>query len=280
MLAIVVALLVGGVVGSALGVPLHSWGWGIFAGAIGFMGSSYYMARIMMKKLTHISNRVQELVKAGQDEAMRLANRFQAKPFGSPKLVQDQVEKVIEKAVMEAIASLEDAKPLYRWNLLAERQVATMKFQLYFQIKHYDEADKYLDKALINMDAILICMKMARQYAKDDPTLDKTYRKGVKKFKYDKGVLLHALYSWILVKRKDIDGAVKVLVEAKEKAESEVLTRNWQNLANGKPQLFSNRELGDQWYSLGLEQPQAQRPSKSMVRQNPMFGGRGKRRFG
>jgi hypothetical protein len=107
------------------------------------------------------------------------------------------------------------------------------------------------------MEPLTVAMKMARQYKNDDPALDKTFKSKIRKFKGDSGVILYALYSWCLLKRKDKEGAFEVLTKAKEKTDNEVILRNWEMLANDKEKSFSNAGLGDEWYSLRLENPKA-----------------------
>ena len=74
--------------------------------------------------------------------------------------------------------------------------------------------------------------------------------------------LLAAAYSWILVQRKDIDGAYKALIHALEKSDNETLKANREHLANNRVAHFSNAGLGEQWYALMLEEPKVrqQRP--------------------
>jgi hypothetical protein len=68
-------------------------------------------------------------------------------------------------------------------------------------------------------------------------------------------VLLNAAYSWILVKREKIDEAFKALTAALKNSDNEVLKRNHELLMNNRIAHFSNSGLGDQWYSLMLEEP-------------------------
>jgi hypothetical protein len=123
------------------------------------------------------------------------------------------------------------------------------------------------------MDPVTLAMKMARQYQnRDMDALKKAFKKGVKRFKDEKGVLIYALYTWILVQEERIDDAVAILDDAKEKTEDETLRTNWEHLANGRVRRFSNAGLGEQWYALHLEAP---KPVK--VRQQ-RFGGKMRRR--
>jgi hypothetical protein len=51
--------------------------------------------------------------------------------------------------------------------------------------------------------------------------------------------------------------AVKVKLKKKDKetSDNEVIVKNWELLVNNKAKHFSNSLLGEQWYSLMLEEP-------------------------
>lgn len=271
-IAVVVGLITFFATVSSIGV-----GWGITASVAVTIAILVIMNRLFAQKLTAIGNQVSALLEDGQNEAMRLARRFQTKPIGSQKVMQTQIEKKVEDSVIKALELLETAQPYYKWSLLAERQIATLQVQLNYRIQRFEAVDMLMDKVLL-MEPITVAMKLARQYKTDSGDMEKTFRKGVKKFKYEKGVLLYALYSWILVKRKEFDAALAVLDEAKQKTDDETLARNWQYVANNKIHMFSNAGIGEQWYALHLEQPPRQKASKGMMKGNPMIP-KGKNRY-
>jgi len=84
----------------------------------------------------------------------------------------------------------------------------------------FDEVDKLLPKIII-LEPLSLAMKMTRQYHLKSPDLEKTFQKGVKKFKDEKGVLIYSLYAWILVKKKEIDNDVSNEEEAENRTENE-----------------------------------------------------------
>ena len=276
MFSILVAVLIGCLASVLSGMWLTSQAWILTIGFLFFILASILFNRYFGKKLTAIVNEVQKILQESQQETLRKINRFQNKPIGSQKIMETQVEKSVEAGVLKALALLDGAKPLFKWGILAERQVNTLKVQLNFQIKRFDEVDALMPKILI-LEPLSLAMKMTRQYHLKSPDLEKTFRKGVKKFKYEKAVLIYSLYAWILVKQKKIDAALEVLSNAKEKIEDDTIQRNWQNLANNKVHLFSNSGLGEQWFSLHLEKPPKQKASKGQMKRNPMMP-KGKRR--
>ena len=132
-------------------------------------------------------------------------------------------------------------------------------------IKRFDDVDAIMPKCLF-LEPQAVCMKMVRLYKKNDPAIDKFFRKKGATLKKDNCVLPALLYAWILLKQGKNDDAFTVLTNAKKKSENPVLVANWEALANGKIKQFSNAGLGEAWYALGLEMPKMQR-----VQQQPQY---------
>ena len=132
-------------------------------------------------------------------------------------------------------------------------------------IKRFDDVDAIMPKCLF-LEPQAVCMKMVRLYKKNDPAIDKFFRKKGATLKKDNCVLPALLYAWILLKQGKNDDAFTVLTNAKKKSENPVLVANWEALANGKIKHFSNAGLGEAWYALGLEMPKMQR-----VQQQPQY---------
>jgi hypothetical protein len=275
MITIILAVASGLIVGFA-SAGATGTGWAITLGVVVAFLVMGLVSRYFAKQLNVIGEEVTARIEQAQGEAMRMANRFQTKPVGSQKTMQRQLEKKMEEGILDALKILERAEPMYKWNVVAERQIATLEMQLNYQIKRFDEVDRLLDKVML-MDPTVVAMKLARQYHNDDADMEKTFRKGVKRFKYEKGVIVYAVYSWVLVKRKQLDKALEVLDEAKQKTEDETLARNWQFIANNRPGQFSNAGLGDAWYGLHLEPPPKPKASKGQAKGHPMMP-KGRRR--
>ncbi len=111
-----------------------------------------------------------------------------------------------------------------------------------------------------------------------DADLEPLFKRGTRKFKGDKGLILYSLMAWVNLKRKNNERALEILVQAKERTESTVIRKNWEHVVNNKVHMFSNAGLGDAWYSLHLEKPPRQKAGKGQLKSHPMYG-RGKRRF-
>ncbi len=278
MITLLIASFLGAFSSVLASLWLTSQAWIITIGFTVFLAAAIILNRIFGKRLTNLVNDVQEMLKETQAETTKMINRFQARPAGSQKMMQTKVEKIMEAGVLRALERLNDAESLFKWSLLAERQVNTLKVQLYFQIQRFDDVDRYIPKILV-MDPMTLAMKMTRQYHLKSPDLDKSFRKGVKKFKYEKAVLIYSLYAWILIKQKDNERALAVLDEAKEKTDDETIQRNWQHVANNKIHLFSNSGLGEQWFALHLEAPPKARAGKGQMKGNPMAPKRRRKHF-
>ncbi len=283
MLTIVIACMVGIGAGVLADIWLNPY-WSMGIGFIACAASAVGMNLLIKKRMELLFGNVQQKVEETQDQLRRKINMMQAKMTSGGKGLQRRMEKEQAAGIREAIKELDHVRSLYKWNLLAERQVNTMCAQMYYQIKEFDNADKCFKKCFI-MDSLTLAMKMTRQYSRKDEAekpenaetnkeaklkeLGKAFNKGVKRFKDEQGIILYALYSWILVKEQRIDEAIEVLNDGKEKTEDETIRSNWEHLVNGRTRRFSNAGLGDQWYAMHLENP---KPIKVKQR----FGG-GKR---
>jgi tetratricopeptide (TPR) repeat protein len=224
------------------------------------------------KRLMAVSNALQAKLQEAQEtirrKVMAMANKGMS---GSPKLLE-QLEREQESAVRNALPILDQAKPLQKWSVMAKKQIDLMRGQLLYQIRDYDAARPLLQNAMA-FDPLIICMQMVlawRADHDDKKTIDKLFKRGISRFKYDKAVLIYALYSWILVKQERITEAVEALDKGKEKTSDPVITQNWEHLVNNQLKRFSFAGLGDQWYALGLEQP----PQVKQRQQQAAFGGR------
>ncbi|MGI5922727.1 MAG: tetratricopeptide repeat protein [Lentisphaeria bacterium] len=270
MLTLVLSLLTGVILWFALNAlwPGHPV-WNSVLGVLGFMGTTILINLLMRKHLEAIFKDVQTSVMDTQERLKRKITMLQNKMQGGPKL-QAMIEKEQAESIRETIKILDRVAPLKKWNVLAARQADTLRGQLLFQIKDFEAADPFLDKALV-LEPLTLAMQMTRWYKRgkmDD--VSKAFKKGVKRFKDEKATLIYALYSWILLTEGRQDEAVVVLDEGKTKTENETLKQNWDHLVNNRPKRFSNAGLGEQWYALYLEQPKAQ-----IVRSQAAFGGPG-----
>ena len=158
--------------------------------------------------------------------------------------------------VKEALAKTDVLLKYRPWVPMMERQIATARVQLSWMIKDFKAVDEMMPKVLL-IDPTMVAIKMARLYMKgaDLQEIAKLYQKGVRRTRYNGNVLLAAAMSWMQVQKGDHDGAFKTLTEALKKSDNATLKQNHEHLMNNRIAHFNNSGIGDQWYSLLLEEP-------------------------
>ena len=257
MVTILLAVAAGG--GSFyLAYGLGDWGlgWSIFTGVLGFGVFQGVAGFLIQKKVKAEMEKVQAILLAGQKQLEVKTQRWKFRPPSSLPAAQKEIFDDTKAFVKEALKQTETLRKYKLWVPMIERQIATAKLQLSWMIKDFKTVDALMPKAIC-LDPTMSCMKMARFYMLEKPTdeIAKVYKKGVGRVRYNGNVLLAATMSWIQVKRGDVDGAFKTLTEALKKSDNDVLKQNHTALGNNRVAHFTNSGLGDQWYSLLLEEP-------------------------
>ncbi|MBQ9430364.1 MAG: hypothetical protein IJU44_02310 [Kiritimatiellae bacterium] len=239
------------------------WGWSVAWGMLLMIGLQVLSSWIIQKRVKAAMSDVQQILLDGQKKLQAKVNRWQTRPPGSVKQAQLEIEHDQQALVKRALEKSKCMECFVPWVPMMTRQIATMRLQLYWMIKDFKQVDELMPKALM-VDPLMAAMKLARMYMLNQfDGMDKFFRKQTLRLRYGQGALLYALYSWILVQRKDYDSAHKVLIQANDKMENVTIKANREALANNRIQQFSNAGLGEQWYALHLEQPKVktQRPS-------------------
>ena len=235
-------------------------GWSVFTGVVGFGLFQGVVGVMLQRRVKRDMESVQTILVEGQKRIQTKMQRWQMRPPGSIQAAQKEIFEDTKVFVREALAAVEGLSKYRFWIPMIDRQKATAQLQLNWMIKDFKAVDALMSKALF-IDPTTVGIKMARMYMKGDPTeeIEKVYRKGVRRLKYNQNVLLAATWSWILVERnaKNDEGAsaFAALTEALKSSDNEVLKRNHEALMNKRVAHFNNSGLGDQWYSLLLEEP-------------------------
>lgn len=257
MVTLILALAAGGgAFAAAYFAADWGTGWSVFAGIVGFGAFQGVAGYLIQKRVKREMEKVQGVLAAGQKQLQQKMQRWQIRPPGSVQAAQREIEadtRVFVRQALEQTKSLERFRP---WVPLMGRQIATARLQLSWMIKDFKAVDELMPKAIC-VDPTMFAIKMARMFMTDAPTeeIAKVYRKGVGRVRYNGNVLLAAAMSWIQVKRGDSDGAFKTLTDALKKSDNQTLKQNHELLMNNRVAHFSNSGLGDQWYSLLLEEP-------------------------
>ena len=245
-------------------------------GIFGFIIPLVIIELIIRKKAAALNGELQEIMQSAQKRMNHKVQMFQSKPGGNIKLLQRQIEsdqKVISTKALEFINNFE---ALRNWNLLMGRQITTMRLQFLYQLKEFDQVDAiFAMKGLLTkplmMEPLLVAMKMARQFKnKNLEAAEKTFKRRVIWFKGYRSTLLYGTMAWIYVKSKEPEKARQLLDKGKETTGDETLSANWELLSNNKEKKFSNAGLGEEWFSLYLENP----PAPKQQRMRAAKGGR------
>ena len=289
MISFILAILTGVLCATGYAQIEHA-GFGIYVtGFISTLVAFIVINKKMTKPLNQIFMNIQKVREEAQTQIQKKAKHMQSRPGGNQAAFMKSVEKMQEKSNEDSIELLKGVEQYYKWNFMIEKQVNTMRFQLYFQMKKFDEADKYIDDVML-MDPMSVAMKMARLYKKyplDKDKLEneasaknelknwpvaKAFKKGIKRMKGSNAALIYSSYAWMLVKNGLTTEALVLLQEGFKKTADEVMAQNIDRLRNNKPKSYSNAKYADQWYALYLEEPPKQKPK--MVRQNARSQGR------
>lgn len=254
MLTLIIALIAGMGTGFTVGTLTGSPTWGAVSGIAAVVVIQILIGLFIRRKINAVNASIQMQMEMAKEKIQRKINMMQQRPGMSPKFLQGTVEKDQAAAVHQALELTGELKRYYPWSPLLSKQINTMKMMFHYQIKEFDKVDELMDKCLF-FDPVSQAMRMARMYKKNDSRLAKFASAKLKRARGDQGALLFALYSWILVKRNDVKGAIEVLAASKKRCDNEVLNANWERLVNDKVKNFSNAALGEMWYMLHLEEP-------------------------
>ena len=249
-------LVAGGAAVALTATDVSPWHWSILWFFLLVLAGQLALGWCLRRGMASISARVQAEVQGAQAKMQAKIQRWRVRPVSSQKAAEAELAKDRDAMIANVQAIL---RPLERWRLWVPflgRQLATMEMQFAWQKKDWARVDTLLPRALL-LEPLFVCMRLARMWQKEESmeAIGQVFRKSVRRARYGTSALVYATYAWMLVKRGDIDGAHKVLVEANEKNEHAVLKSNRDLLANNRVAHFSNAGFGDEWYALWLEEP-------------------------
>ena len=257
MYTILISLMLGASVSAMLWFThaTHRPFWAAVWGVLGVLVGQLSLGLILRSKVKAAMDAVQNVLLTGQKKAQQKINHWQSRPPGSVKQAQIELERDQRVFIEQALETSKRLEKFVRWTLMLDRQIATLRMQLYYQLKEFRQVDALLPKCMF-LDPMTAAMKLARLHVRGETAeAEKFFRKQTKRLRYGQGAILYALYAWMLVQRKQVEAAHKVLVGACEKMENEVIKANRDHLANNRVNHFSNAGLSEEWYALGLEQP-------------------------
>ncbi len=245
-------------VGLHYGVGWHQ-GWSITLAILSGLGLQIGATLFIRRKITALMNAIQARI-TERTTALRRKYEQLGSRGAAMKFLMDQARKDQDVLMAEALESTKKMEPFCKWSFLLDRQVNAIRIQFLYQMKNFEEVDRLLPKTIFG-DPVMVCMKMCRQYKLGkEEELRKTYNKYRKKFKQD-SALIYATYAWMLIRKKELDKALAVLVDGKSATEDANLEANWDHVANGRVGQFSNAGFGESWYALLLEEPKQPKSS-------------------
>jgi hypothetical protein len=204
----------------------------------------------------------------------RKVQQFQNKPGGNVKQIQRQIEMDQKAMIKQGLELTKGLEPFRKWSVLTGRQMATMRLQFHYQLNEFDKVDEILGtcgflRGPMMIEPMAVAMRMARCYKNDDLAgAKKLFKRKIMWMRGGRGTLLYGLMSWIYVKVGEPDEARQILLKAKEATGVDTFSQNWEHLSNDRLKSFSNAGLGDEWYSLYLENPPAVKQQQQRMRGN------------
>ncbi|MGJ8638522.1 MAG: hypothetical protein ACSHYA_03940 [Opitutaceae bacterium] len=261
MLSLIISALVAATLAGALITSHASTGATIFYSLFVFIGTFLLIGFLVRKKMAPAQSALQESMQAAQKRMQWKVQQFQNKPGGNIKQIQRQLEMDQKTMFKQGLELAKELEPFRKWSVLTGRQIATMRLQFHYQLKEFDKADEILAtcgflKGPMMMEPMAVAMRMARCYKNDDLAgAQKVFKRKIMWFRGDRGTLLYGLMSWIYVKVGEPNEARQVLLKAKEATGNDTFKKNWEHLSNNREKSFSNAGLGDEWFSLYLENP-------------------------
>jgi len=218
LISTAVALLVG--VGGTY-LEWWGWGWGIFLGILGFLGSSILMSLRMRKRVFPAMDRVRKQMEAGMTDA--------------------------------AIQSLEGMLPMGKWMPMLTGQIHSQIGTIAYVRGENEKAVSHLQQA--SRRAAEAQLFLACIHYRDDKVEDALQTLAKAAVFNKKHALLHNTRAWMLHKENRVDEAMAALAFYLKKESNQAAKDNLLRLQNGKKP--SMKAFGNEWWILQLEKPPA-----------------------
>ena len=265
MYSIIISVITGSCFGTALWYfNASSWPWATAFGFLLVIVGAVVSVLIVQKLVVRRMAEMQTFMAEGQKKIQMRAEASQKRPTGDLKKMMAEFDKMQKSILTEALEHTKRLEPYKKWVPLFAKQITTMRMQLYYQMQNFKKVDELMPKTIM-LDQMTASMRISRMYTHnaDVAEMAKVFEKAMTRLKYNQSVLLHALMAWIYVQKNMFVEAHAILVKACARNENQVLKKNLDLLANKQTGKFSNSGLGDEWFSLFLEQP------KMYIRRQP-----------
>ena len=168
-------------------------GWSVFWGIVSFAVFQFALGFLVQRRVKAVMNAVQSILLAGQRRIQQKMQRWQLRPPGSVQAAQKEIFADTKVFVRDALAKVDDLNLFRLLVPMMGRQIATVKVQLSWMVKDFKTVDALMPKVLL-VDPSMIAIKIARLHMTggDFKEIEKLYRKGVRRVRYNGNVLLAA----------------------------------------------------------------------------------------
>ena len=222
MLSILIALIIGAGIGSAVGIDLQSTPWGITCGVAGYIVTQIIISLILRKKINALQGGIQAEMNNDRERINRQLNTFQQRQPGNVSGLKQLADRLQNEVSQKLLSATEKFKVFYPWSPMLYKQINAMKMQLYFQLKNYEEVDRLLPKSLL-LDPFSLAIKLVRMYRNEDKELDAFFNKKCRKFKGEQGAFIACVYAWMKLKQQNSQAAIAALRSAAKLSDHPVL---------------------------------------------------------
>ena len=184
--------------------------------------------------------------------------------------VMQQAQKELQARKLDrAIAVMQAAFPLARWQFLVEGQLHAQIGTLLYIQKKFDEAEPHLQKAFIKMWPARAMLAAQHYRRKEWPKMQEIFEGAIRANKNES--LLYAVYAWCEDKRGERKKAIEILTRGATENPSDEKLKNLLNRTQNDKRM-KLEAYGEQWWQFWLENPPPMMPPGGG------FGGRQMRR--
>ena len=173
--------------------------------------------------------------------------------------VMGQVQKELAaRKVDRAVAALEAAFPLSRWQFLVEGQLHAQIGTLLYIQKKFDEAEPHLVKSFVKMWPARAMLGAQQYRRKEWAKMEGTFEAALRANKNE--ALLYAVFAWCQDKRGERKKAIEALTRGVAENPSDEKLKNLLNRTQNDKRMKLAEAWGEQWYQFWLETPPAMGP--------------------
>jgi tetratricopeptide (TPR) repeat protein len=172
--------------------------------------------------------------------------------------VMGQVQRELQsRKVDRAIAALQSAFPLARWQFLVDGQLHAQIGTLLYIQKKFDEAEPHLVKSFVKMWPARAMLAAQHYRRKEWAKMEEIFEAALRANKNEG--LLYAVFAWCQDKRGERKKALEILQRGLKENPSDEKLKNLLNRTQNDKRM-KLEPWGEQWWQFWLESPPAMMP--------------------